>query len=36
MGQGVMGGLECSLLQILTMTRFVSSHQLVKDRLFVF
>ena len=33
MGQGVMGGLGCSLLQMLAMTRFVSSHQLIKDRL---
>ena len=31
MGQGVMGGLGCSLLQMLAMTRFASSHQLVKD-----
>ena len=31
-GQGVMGGLGCSLLQMLTMTRFGSSHWLVKDR----
>ena len=32
-GQGVMGGLGCSLIQMLAMTRFVSSHQLIKDRL---
>ena len=32
-GQGVMGGFGCSLLQMLTITRFVSSCQLIKDRL---
>ena len=32
-GQGVMRDLECSLLQMLAMTRFVRSHQLIKDRL---
>ena len=31
-GQGVMTGLGCSLLKMLAMTRFVSSHQLAKDR----
>ena len=32
-GQGVMRGLGCSLLQMLAMTRFVSSYKLIKDRL---
>ena len=33
MGQGIMGGLGCGLLQMFATTRFVSLHQLIKDKL---